>query len=61
MQMKDADYWNVFELTGSINDYLNYACASEAHQEIRKEEGERADEARNGIRNGFISYACRRV
>ena len=61
MQMKDADYWNVFELTGNINDYLNYACASEAHQEISKEEGEKADESRNGVRNGFIGYACRRI
>ncbi len=27
--MKNESYWNLFEKTGNINDYLNYACTSE--------------------------------
>lgn len=27
--MKDEYYWNQFEKTGNIKDYLNYACTSE--------------------------------
>ncbi len=59
--MKNADYWNVFELTGSISDYLNYACASEERQEISKEEGGKADESGECIRDGFISHARGRI
>ena len=35
--MKNAEYWNIFELTGNINDYLNYACASEERQEAERD------------------------
>jgi hypothetical protein len=27
--MKEEYYWQQFERTGNINDYLNYACTSE--------------------------------
>lgn len=27
--MKDEIYWKLFEKTGNIFDYLNYACTSE--------------------------------
>lgn len=59
--MNNADYWNIFELTGSIDDYLNYACASEERQEMGKEEGGQADESGDSSGNGFISHARGRV
>ncbi len=27
--MSDKELWKLFEKTGSINDYLNYACTCE--------------------------------
>ena len=67
--MKNADYWNIFELTGSISDYLNYACASEERQEmeqresqqIKMKEGGQADESGNSDGDGFIRYAHRGI
>lgn len=59
--MNHADYWNIFELTGSIDDYLNYACASEERQEREQKEGGQADESGDGSGNGFISHARGRV
>ena len=59
--MKNADYWDVFELTGNINDYLNYACASELKQEISKEESGNANESGDSIRDSFVLYANRRI
>lgn len=67
--MKNAEYWNIFELTGNINDYLNYACASEerqeaerdAERELKQKEGGQADESGNGNGNGFISHAHWRI
>ena len=67
--MKNAEYWNIFELTGSVSDYLNYACASEERQvleqreeqESRKKEGGLEDESGNSHGNGFIGYAHWRV
>lgn len=39
--MKNLNDWKLFEKTGSIEDYLNYACASEEKQlENRKTGGE---------------------
>ena len=63
--MNNADYWNIFELTGCISDYLNYACASEERQELEwekdKKEGGQADESGNSNGNGFISHAHWRI
>lgn len=28
--MSDLELWKMFEKTGSINDYLNYACTCES-------------------------------
>ena len=28
--MNDLELWKLFEKTGSINDYLNYACTCES-------------------------------
>ena len=67
--MKNAEYWNTFELTGSINDYLNYACASEERQELEQKSeykseqrgGGQADESGNSYGDGFVGYAHWRV
>ena len=67
--MESVNYWNIFELTGSINDYLNYACASEERQELEqkeeqesmKKEGGQADESGNSHGDGFVGYAHWRV
>lgn len=31
--MSDKELWKLFEKTGSINDYLNYACTCESEYE----------------------------
>lgn len=31
--MSDNELWKLFEKTGSINDYLNYACTCESEYE----------------------------
>lgn len=31
--MNDLELWKLFEKTGSINDYLNYACTCESELE----------------------------
>ena len=67
--MKNAEYWNIFELTGSVNDYLNYACTSEGKQnleqklecESEQKEGGQADESGNSHGDGFVGYAHWRV
>ena len=67
--MKNAEYWNIFELTGNINDYLNYACASEERQKLEQKlkleseqkEGGQADESGNSHGDGFVGYAHWRV
>lgn len=33
LTMKDKELWKLFEKTGSINDYLNYACTCESQYE----------------------------
>lgn len=55
--MNLSDYWKQFEQTGSISDYLNYACASEERQAQEKEESESLNESRNCTGNGFVGYA----
>lgn len=55
-EMKN-DFWRLFEKTGSVDDYLNYACTCEESQSFGREEGERCDEPDNGHRNGFIGHA----
>ncbi|MSS62536.1 hypothetical protein [Velocimicrobium porci] len=59
--MNLSDYWKQFERTGSINDYLNYACASEEWQAQEKEESESLDESGNCTGNGLVSHACWRL
>lgn len=55
------EYWKLFEKSGSIMDYLNYACTTEeSMKNILAESGEKYESGdRNG--NGFISNAGRRV
>lgn len=40
--MNDRELWKLFEKTGNINDYLNYACTceSELEDEDSDDEGE---------------------
>lgn len=52
-----SDYWKLFEETGSISAYLNYACTSEESQSYGREEGGHGDEPGDRDRNGFISHA----
>ncbi|SFR75824.1 hypothetical protein [Anaeromicropila populeti] len=44
--MSDKELWSLFEKSGAIHDYLNYACTSEDSlcQEIEMEEGSVYDE-----------------
>ena len=37
--MSDIELWKMFEKTGSINDYLNYACTCESNGEDDSYEG----------------------
>lgn len=37
--MSDIELWKLFEKTGSINDYLNYACTCESECEEDSCEG----------------------
>lgn len=38
--MSDKELWKLFEKTGSINDYLNYACTCESdYEEENSHEG----------------------
>ncbi|SET48947.1 hypothetical protein [[Clostridium] polysaccharolyticum] len=45
--MSDRELWKLFEKTGSINDYLNYACTCESNldgEEIVCQESYKEDE-----------------
>lgn len=59
--MSNLDYWERFERTGNIKDYLNYiACTSEesmVQQANRIEEGGCLRDSIISNRNGFISHA----
>lgn len=61
--MKDVEYWNVFEQTGSVVAYLQYACACEREitEELEEqeifEEGEPKDESGKYYGNGTDCYA----
>lgn len=55
--MNLSDYWKQFEQTGNINDYLNYACASEERQEKDREKSEAFDESGDCTGHGAVSYA----
>lgn len=50
--MKDVEYWNVFEQTGSVDAYLLYACASERSELEQSQEGERRNESGKYYGNG---------
>ena len=50
--MKAVEYWNIFEQTGSINAYLQYACASEQAALSESEEGEMEHESGKYNGNG---------
>lgn len=39
LKMSDIELWKLFEKTGSINDYLNYACTCESECEEDSYEG----------------------
>lgn len=55
------EYWKLFEKSGSIMDYLNYACTTE--ESIKNGLVESREKYESGDRhgNGFISNASRRV
>lgn len=59
--MKDVEYWNVFEETGSIDAYLLYACASERTEFDKGEEGEREYESGKYYGNGTFCYTGRGI
>lgn len=58
--MKD-DYWKLFEKTGSISDYLAYACTSEESQLIGREEGVSQNESGDRNGNGAFCYPNWRI
>ncbi len=59
--MKNLEYWESFEKTGSISDYLNYtACTAEDYTRHIVNENEEGGFSGNRIDcdgNGLISYA----
>lgn len=59
--MKNLEYWKLFEKTGSVSDYLNYACASEEKQLENRKTGGQTVELGNFDRNGAVSDASWRV
>lgn len=58
--MKD-DFWKLFEKTGSIDDYLSYACTSEDWQAFGREEGEYGDKSGDCAGDGFVCRSYRGV
>ena len=43
--MSDRKLWKLFEKTGSVNDYLNYACTCERETEEQVQaDGNKEDE-----------------
>lgn len=59
--MKDVEFWNVFEETGSIDAYLLYACSSEKTQLDEGEEGENNHESGKYYGNGTFRYTSRGI
>lgn len=55
------EYWKLFEKSGSINDYLSYACTTEESQENGRLESREKYESGDRNGNGFIGDAGRRV
>jgi len=59
--MKNLDYWKLFEKTGSVSDYLNYACASEEKQLENRKTGGQAVEFGDRDGDGAVSHAYWRI
>ncbi len=59
--MKDVEYWNVFEQTGSVDAYLLYACANESAESIQSEEGEKTYESGKYYGNGTFFHIGRGI
>ncbi len=59
--MKNLDYWKLFERTGSVSDYLNYACASEEKQLENRKTGGQTVEFRDHDRDGAVGHAYWRI
>ncbi len=55
--MKNMNYWEVFEQTGSIDAYLHYACTSENNVRSEEKEGDISARPGDGYRDGIISGA----
>lgn len=59
--MRNKDYWERFEKTGNILDYLNYtACTAEELNQllsIENEEGGNSDDGSRSDGNGFVGHA----
>lgn len=55
------DYWKLFEKSGSITDYLNYACTTEESMRNGLVESREKYESGDRNGNGFISNAGGRV
>lgn len=59
--MKELDYWKVFEQTGSVGAYLQYACTMENGRNERREKDRATDESGEGYRDGAVSRASWRL
>ncbi len=55
------EYWKLFEQSGSIMDYLNYACTTEESMESGLIESREKYESGDRNGNGFVSNASGRV
>lgn len=52
--------WKIFEQSGNIFDYLNYACTNEKSQ-LDGREGVNGNESGSSAGDGIIGYANRRI
>lgn len=59
--MNHLDYWKMFEETGSVDAYLQYACTMENGRKENAQEDGRADEPGEGYRDGTFSHASWRL
>ena len=55
------EYWKLFEKSGSIMDYLNYACTTEESMKNGLAESREKYESGDRNGNGFIGNAGGRV
>lgn len=62
VSMENSYFWEKFQQTGNITDYLNYtACTSEESQQIGNEEGDFGGNPCDSTRNGVSCHASWRL